>query len=172
MKKLFSVFVVLFAAIVFVSAQTNIEKLIINYKFDYSQMVIDGMEAKGFIAIHENEGNETPDVAFEKFTQKLEVAYVSAINGKFLSKNNLRLDNDTDSKYLLILRFKDIDKDGEHKVYASLMDKESNKSLADFTGHAESGNWGSFSNLFFESIPSSAKKISNKVTTFFKKMKK
>lgn len=75
-------------------------------------MVIDGMEAKGFIAIHENDGNETPDVAFEKFTQKLEVAFVSTINGKFLSKNNLRLDNDTDSKYLLILRFKDIDKDG------------------------------------------------------------
>ncbi len=172
MKKIFSVFMALFAVFVSISAQNSNEKMIINYKFDYSQMIIDGMEAKGFIAINENDGNDTADVAFEKFTQKLEVAFVSAMNGKSLIKNNLRLDNGTDSKYLLIISFKEIDRDGEHKAYASLMDKESNKCLGDFSGHAESGNWGSFSNLFFESIPSSAKKIGNKVSSFIKKMPK
>lgn len=169
MKKLFSVFVALFAAIVFVSAQTNIEKLIVNYQFKYSNMIIDGMEAKGFVAIHENEGKDTPDIAFEKFTQQVETIFISAANGQLLQKSNLRLDNSSDSRYLLMISFQKVDKDGEHNVICSLYDNEQKEYIDTFISHADGGMFGSFMNLFSECLSKSGKKVGKKLNSILKK---
>lgn len=171
MKKIFSVFMALFAAFVSISAQNSNEKMIINFKFDYSQMIIDKMEAIGFVAVNENEGNDTPDIAFQKFTQKLEAAFISATNGHLLQKTNFRLDNGTESQYLLKISFGKVDKDGEHTVNCSLMDCKQEKCITTFSAHADGGNWGTFMNLFVtDAVPVSGKKTAKKLISFLKKL--
>lgn len=174
MKKIALVLITLFAIVTIVAASNNepnkVECRIINYQFDYTDMIIDKMEAKGFIAMHENEENDTPDVAFEKFTQKLEMYFVSVINAGSLRKNNIRLDNEAESQYQLIIRFLKVDKDGEHKVECSLWDRKQNQCIETISTHGGGGMWGSFMNLFTDSMSKSGKKMGNKICGIIKKL--
>lgn len=147
----------------------NGEIKVINYQFDYYGMIIDGMEAKGFIALNTKDGYESPDSAFKKFTQKLEIGFISIVNGTIM-KNNIRLDNTTESQYLVIISFRNIDKDGEHYVHGNLLDrKNGNKQIASFSVHAGGGRWGTFNHLFFGyALPKSGKRLGNKLKNVIK----
>lgn len=174
MKKCYLIFVALMTCLNVFSEtlSDNPEEIVpINYRFDYSLMTIDKWEAKGYIAAHENEANDTPDVAFDKFTQKLEIAFVSIVNGKSLVDKGYRLDNKSQTRYAVVICFLGVDKDGEHKVRGFIWDNTRKEYLTHFECHGDGGMWGTFNNLFYDSMSKSGKKFGNQLVSSLKKIK-
>ena len=135
----------------------------INYEFDYSRMTINKMEAIGYIAANESNDNETPEEAFRRFTKKTDIAFVSIVNGKVLLDKGYKLDNQEKSQYKVKIYFKNVDKDGEHTIYAEVYDNNTNTMIRSFSAHAGGGSWGTFLHLFYERMEKSGKQFGKKL---------
>ena len=141
--------------------------IVINYKFDYSQMTIDKWMAREYIIAHENKNNLPPDDAWNLFTQKVESAFIGIANGKLI-QNGYQLSNETESNYELIIYFKNADSDGEHTILGELYNNDTK--IREIKAHANGDRWNDFSALLIERMETSVNRFSKRLIKAFEEI--
>ena len=137
---------------------------VVNYKFNYSKMRINGQWAKRYVFANIYNEEENSEIAFDKFKKRIETTFIKAVNYKSLENHGYTLDNSKDSRYTIAFYFLDVDEDGEHIVVADIQDKENENDVVETVkAKAGSGRFNSFLNLFLERLQKSGERIGDKL---------
>ena len=99
----------------------------LNYRFDYSKMIIENLDAKEYIYGFVYNEEENKDVAFKKFSKKIENYFIARVNKEIIKK--YKLDNTEDLRFEVVIYFTIVDDDGGHKIIGEIRDKENNQLL-------------------------------------------
>jgi hypothetical protein len=130
-----------------------------NYRFDYSKMKIEKLDAKEYIIgyVYNNEDDE--EIAFKKFTKRIENKFIVGVNKEIIKK--CKLDNSEDLPFEVVIFFTTVDEDGGHKIIGEVRDKKNNQLLTEFKTGAGGGKMNSFENLFLEELEKSSEKFAD-----------
>ena len=131
----------------------------LNYRFDYSKMKIEEMDAKEYIYGFVYNDEEDADVAFRKFSKKLENKFIAGVNKEIIKK--YKLDNSVDLPFEVVLYFTTVDEDGGHKIIGQVRDKENDQILKEIKAGAGGDRMNSFEKLFFEELEKSSEKFAD-----------
>lgn len=126
---------------------STINKNIINYRFDFSELKISKVEARRYISLRLNEGDNADD-AYRKFLSELEQIFISSANTNSLMLKGYRLDNSTRAYLEVLIYFSNIDEDGEHDVYGIVTEASSKREIGRLKAHVDGGR-----NNFYEQFP-------------------
>ena len=137
---------------------------VFNYRFDFSQMTIEGIATKEYLFLKSEEKDNDIEQIFSKFSKKVEIAFV-AIANKGLS-NKCKLDNKENQRFEIVICPMVADEDGGHDIMSKVVDKTTGEVVASFKSHAGGGKWNSFENLFLEELEDSGKQFSEKLVSF------
>lgn len=136
----------------------------LNYKFNYSKMKIDGDPAKRYVYKHIYRDEKNADDAFDKFKEEVEYVFLKSANKNALENHGYTLDNEEESRYLIVIYILDVDEDGEHKIEANIVDKNNEENVLEtVSAKAGSGKFNSFFNLFLEQLEKSAERLGDKI---------
>ena len=135
----------------------------LNYRFDYSKMTIEMLNAKEYINGFVYNDEEDADVAFKKFTKILEKKFIAEVNKEIIKK--YKLDNSQDLPFEVVIYFTTADEDGGHKIIGEVIDKENKKVLREINASASGGRWNTFEKLFLEELEKRSKKFAMMLTS-------
>lgn len=127
------------------------ELIIINYKFDYSQMTIGKWSAREYIIAHENNNNLSPDDVWNSFTQKVESTFLGIANGQLIKKG-YQLNNEIEASYEMTIYLKDADSGGGHVIVGILYNKTNGNMISKIKSFGIGSRWNNFSDLLIESM--------------------
>lgn len=129
-----------------------IDKNVINYRFDFSQLKIGNMEARKYISLRLKEGDNVDD-AYKRFLSELEQIFISSANTYSLSHKGYRLENNTIASLEVLIYFSTLDEDGEHDVYGIVTEKSSQREIGRLRAHVGGGR-----NNFYVQFPKRLRK--------------
>jgi hypothetical protein len=130
-----------------------------NYRFDYSKMKIEHLDAKEFIFGYVYNNEDDAEIAFKKFTKRIENKFIVGVNKEIIKK--CKLDNSEDLPFEVVIFFTTVDEDGGHKIIGEVRDKKNNQLLTEFKAGAGGGKMNSFEILFYEELEKSSKKFAS-----------
>ena len=135
---------------------------VFNYRFDFSSMTIDGLDAKEYVAVNVYQDMSDIDKSYSMFCKKIEFAFVSGVNKNKKDKGYI-LDNKEDVRYEIVLKITDVTSKGGHKIEVSVMDKLTNQVLKEFALKEGDGKLNTFQTLLMEQLEKSAEEFGDKL---------
>lgn len=136
---------------------------VLNYRFDFSEAIIDGVEIKEYVSSSDEEAMDNPDEEFRKYAKKVEYAFILSANKNAFLKKGYKLDNKDDLPFEVVIYPMDIDEDGEHNILGVIVAKADNKEIAGIRVHADSGGFNAPLILFLEQLEVSGERFGSKL---------
>lgn len=134
---------------------------VFNYRIDFSKLKIEGMDAKDYIIGFVYDEDDNKDVAFNRFSNKVENKFIAYVNREL--KGKYKLDNSSDSRFEIVVSFLIADEDGGHKMTGEIIDKENKQTIAEIKSSAGGGRLNKFDALFIEELEKSTEKFCDRL---------
>lgn len=127
----------------------------VNYKFDFSNMLIEGKSARQFIAeLAAKEGTDA-ESAYATFKKDVENIFITTVRTESQMAGTFSLDNSKKERLEVVIRISDVDEDGAHRIVGTLNDNKSKQVLGEVKARSRGGK-----NNFREQFPKRLKKSS------------
>lgn len=130
-----------------------------NYRFDFSSMTIEGIDAKEYVAVNVYRNMDNIEKSFMMFCKKIELGFISGVN----KNNDYKLDNQNEERFEIVLKITDVTEKGGHKIAVSVIDKITNQDVKQFTIKQGDGKLNTFQVLLMEQLAESVDDFRDKL---------
>ena len=146
-------------------------KRALNYRFDYSEMTIDGVNPQEFILRDGRRNKYNHFETYQEFKDELENVFIRSANEELRNHEGYLLTNSGNYEHEVIVGLIEMDEDGEHDIRVVVRNKQSNIEISSFTVHVGSGS-NNFFKGFNKQIEKSGKRFGLRLTDIvLKKMR-